>query len=845
MKKKLSVVCFVFIIPVFLSAQTDLDYYLPENISLNPGISSPHEVINYYIGDWHISHDQLVSYAKAIATESDRAQIFEYAKSWEKRPLYYIVFTDPSNQKELEEIRKNHINTSKYGANPRQDMTEPLIVHLGYGVHGNESSASNSSLLTLYYLAASQEQWLKEFLRKNIILVDPCLNPDGFTRHSTWINQNRSKTLVSDPSSRGFHEPWPGGRMNHYWFDLNRDYIPLAHPESKGRIETFHKWLPHIYTDHHEMGANSTFFFQPGVKTRNNPVVPEDNYRLTRKIATYHAKELDKIGTRYFTEERFDDYYFGKGSSYPDAHGSIGILFEQAGYRGHLRETENGLRSFPFAVRNQFRVSLSTLKAARDMSEELKSYQKDFFRKAVKKGQDNDVKAYVFSEKSDKSRLNHFIDLLNKHKIKVHRLKEDVNINGYSYEKEHSFLVETAQEQYHLVISFFEPVNEFRDTTFYDVSTWTLPYSYNIDYSEITSESDLNTIRGELTEVVSTTGELKSEGEYVLILSWEDSKSPAILYEFLKKDIQVFVSTRPFSLEGNKYNYGSVIIPLHNQKYEKEEILSLAEEYSRRFHVDLTRVSTGLSDEGINLGSGRMEALTRPEIALITGEGNHAYTAGEIWHLLDTRYNIPVTLLDAGRLSQADLGRYTSICISGWDFDDFGEKGKMELKEWVEDGGTLISIRYPLHWLKRNEFTDIEFVEYAQPDHEEFQYIDRYKINDRHRIAGSIFEIKADLSHPLFFSYRDPIIPVFKNNTSVIKENGNSFHFPARYSEKPLLSGYSSPENIERIAGSPYIYVQPSGRGRIIHFMDNPNFRAMWWGTNRIFLNAIFFGSIL
>jgi hypothetical protein len=225
MKKIFGVLFSLFLVSFLLSAQSNIEYYLPEKLILDTNIPTPEEITGYEIGNWHYSHDQLLLYAREVAKSSERVAIFEYALSWENRPLVYLVFTDPENHKKLDQIRENHIQTSKYGNDPDPELPLPVIVHLGYGVHGNESSASNSSLLTIYYLASTQEEWVSDFLKENIIIVDPCLNPDGFNRHSTWINMNRSQTLVSDPEARGFNEPWPGARTNHYWFDLNRDYI--------------------------------------------------------------------------------------------------------------------------------------------------------------------------------------------------------------------------------------------------------------------------------------------------------------------------------------------------------------------------------------------------------------------------------------------------------------------------------------------------------------------------------------------------------------------------------------------------------------------------------------------
>ncbi len=283
-----------------------------------------------------------------LAMQSDRVIMQEYARSWENRPLFHLIITSEANHARLEQIRQEHLELSDPAGSGGLNMEEmPVVVRLGYNVHGNESSASNASVLVAYHLAASQDPEVLDYLDRMVILIDPCLNPDGFNRHASWINMHKSQTPMPDDNSRGFREVWPGGRTNHYWFDLNRDWILLQHPESRGRVEVFHRWRPNVQTDHHEMGSSSTFFFQPGIPSRTNPYTPESTTQLTRKIGQYHAAAMDPDGSLFFTEEIFDDYYYGKGSSYPDVNGSVGILFEQAGTRGFERNTPRGKANLP------------------------------------------------------------------------------------------------------------------------------------------------------------------------------------------------------------------------------------------------------------------------------------------------------------------------------------------------------------------------------------------------------------------------------------------------------------------------------------------------------------------
>lgn len=824
-----------------LNSQTSMKYYFPESEAFNPSISTPFEATGYHPGDWHFSHDQLLGYVYRIAEESERIQIFEYARTWENRPLVYLVITSKNNHNRLEDIRKSHLLSLNGKGNHGPANT--LIVHLGYGVHGNESSASNASMLTLYYLAASENSFVKELLEESVIILDPCLNPDGFQRHSTWVNMNESQTPVTDPAARQFNEPWPGARTNHYWFDLNRDYIPLVNPESLGRIELYHHWKPHVLTDHHEMGANSTFFFQPGVPSRNNPITPEENYSLTERISRYHAKALDSLAVPYFTRERFDDYYYGKGSSYPDVNGGIGILFEQAGYRGHTRETIHGTKTFAYAVRNQLNVSISTLKASLDMKKDLLDYQVRFFTEAIEKASQSEITGYVFGEKYDMTRLRHFTELLKAHQIKVLELKNEISISGEIYKPGEAFIVPVKQPQFRLIRSFFEPVGKFTDTTFYDVSTWHLPKAFNISYSGIKSQKLFDENSGDELKHFQMKSGIRGKGTLALLMKWDEFFSPAVLYAFMSKEIRTYVSKDRYTLEGNEFSYGTLVIPLKDQKLPSDEILELAENLADRYHVEFYRSSTFMTDSGITLGSDEIKLLEKPSVALISGPGTSSYTVGEIWHLLDVRYNIPVTLIDSDQITAEKLDRYNVLILSGWNYN-FGNIE--DLKNWVIAGGILVSSGWTLAWLERNEFLDVEFKPAAQVDPDRYiSYADRDAINSIHRIAGSIFQIEADLSHPLFYGYHNPLIPVFRNTNSVIMPKNQRFAHPGIYTEHPLLSGYSSHENTERISKSPFCLIESLGKGRIIHIMDNTQFRGKWDGTSKIFANAILFGGII
>ena len=336
-----------------IAQQLDLHYYIPDNERYNNNIPTPKEVIGHEVGEWHVTHDKLVAYMRALAKASDRISIEDRGKTYEGRPLLLLTITTPENHSRLDQIRERHLKATNDAS---VDVSkDPIVVYQGFSIHGNEPSGSNAALAAAYYLAASTTSDTKDLLRNTIILFDPSLNPDGLQRFAYWANTNKSKLINPDPNDREYTEVWPRGRTNHYWFDMNRDWLPVQLPESKARIETYHQWLPNILTDHHEMGSNSTFFFQPGIQSRTHPLTPAMNQELTKEIATYHAKALDRIGSQYYSEESFDDFYYGKGSTFPDINGGIGILFEQEVLGGMPKRLATAFLPFllPFEINIQ------------------------------------------------------------------------------------------------------------------------------------------------------------------------------------------------------------------------------------------------------------------------------------------------------------------------------------------------------------------------------------------------------------------------------------------------------------------------------------------------------------
>ena len=813
-----------------------LDYFLPNNISYNSEIPTPASVIGHELGDWHITHDKLLQYMYRLAESSDRISIENRGETFEGRPLILLYITAPKNQKNLQEIRKKHISLTEKGADSMEVSNLPIVVYQGFSIHGNEPSGSNAALAVAYYLAAAQGPEIELLLDKSIILFDPSYNPDGLQRFAYWANMHKGKNINPDPNDREYNEIWPGGRTNHYWFDMNRDWLPVQLPESQVRIKTFHDWYPNILTDHHEMGTNSTFFFQPGIPSRTNPLTPNKNQELTGEIGKYHAKDLNKIGSLYYSKESFDDFYYGKGSTFPDINGGIGILFEQASSRGHAQESENGVLTFPFTIRNQFTAALSTLEAAIEMREEILNYQKTFYINARKESSNAGV--IVFGDEKDATKAHKFIEVLKHHRIEVHYLKEDFLKNGKEFKKESSYVIPKNQKQHRLINAMFQKRTNFQDSLFYDVSAWTLPLAFNLNYEE---NESVNKLGDRISEKKRNTASLPLLSNYAYLMEWNDYNSPKVLNQLLEKGLRAKVGLKPFTLEGVKYDYGTILIPVQNQKLNTKELFKFIYKLVEENKVIINSVSTGLS-EGIDLGSRNFKLVEPQKVALLVGKGIAPYDAGEIWHLFDQRYNMLITKLDTRDFRKKDLSKYTDIIVPNSWGTSLTKSDALKIKNWIKQGGTLIGYKNIGKWFDKHEILKIDF-KTKKNTARSISFDQKRDFFGAQLIGGAIFETKIDRSHPIVFGYKNEKLPVFRNSTLFMKPDTNSYNNPIKYTNNPLLSGYISDKNLLELKNTSMCKIGTLEKGKVIYFTDNTNFRAFWYGTNKLLMNAIFFGN--
>lgn len=845
-------------IPLFLFAVVwqaataqDLRYFLPDSVQYDAAVPKPKDIIYHEVGEYHVTHDRLVNYMKAVAAAvPSRIRLETMGLTYEKRPQVLLVITSPKNHQRLEEIRQQHVQLTDPARSGSLNIDNmPIVVWIGHSIHGNEQSGTNASLLTAYYLAAAQGRQIEELLENTVILFDPSFNPDGMQRFSTWVNQHKSKNLVSDPASREYREVWPGGRFNHYWFDLNRDWLPAVHVESQHRLEWFHKWKPNILTDHHEQGSNATFFFQPGVPSRVNPITPEKNQELTAKLGKFHAAFLDRIGSLYFTKESYDDFYYGKGSTYPDVNGAIGILFEQASSRGHVQETDNGLLTFPFTIRNQFVTALSTLEGAKILRKEFLNWQRDFYKSAMTESAASAVKGYVYGGASVQKEANLFTEMLLRHQIEVYPLNKTLTAEGKKFSEENTFVVPANQPQYRLIRAIFEKTFEYRDSLFYDITSWTMPLAFGLPYAALNAKDVSGiSLSNKITQAQLSPVAAPVKSEYAYLFEWDDLYAPRALYQLQKAGLLVKVATRPFEVpvdgSGRKFNYGTIMIPVKLQARGSAEVYELVKIAAQQNNIRVHAVQTGNALSGTDLGSSKFAVLAPRSIAMFAGSGVNALDAGEVWHLLDQRMNIPATHLEPMGYTRNQLEKYNTIIMAG---GNYNQLNKDELKAWVQNGGTLILMEEAINWAAQNGINTVSFKRAKSPSDStrKLGYTDREQVDGAQRMSGAIFSATADLSHPLAYGYTDNMVSVFKANSVFMQKSKNPYATPFAYSSKPLLSGWVSQENLDAVKNAAAVIVNTVGRGRVISIADNPNFRAFWLGGTRLFMNAIFFGQVI
>jgi len=859
-------------------------YFFPKATQLDTKIPTPEAFLGYPIGSYLTRHDQVVAYFRQLEKVSDRVHVESIGKTYEQREQVIVTITSAANYQKLEQIRQEHLSQID-PAKPVLGNNAPIIINLGYGVHGNETSSTETSLLTGYFLAASNDAETQNWLSESVIFIDPSLNPDGRDRAANWLNAYHSFPPVGDPADKEHQEGWPGGRTNHYFTDLNRDWLNLVQVESRNRLTFFHKWYPNVQIDFHEQGTNATYYFEPTPKSHESPIIPQFLYDYQVTLAKYHAKALDDIGSFYFTKENYDNLSPIYGSTYPKFFGSVAATFEQARSLGIVQESTNGPLTFAFTIRNHLATSFSTIKGAVAEKAGLFKVQKDFFKYALEQGQKNPAKGFVFGDKNDQNLTQKFLGLLLQHHVEVYELADNLSQDGKTFEKNNSYIVPSAQANFLIVHSIFEE-NALKDSIFYDNTGWSIIHAYGLKYAKLNGAFSKGAIVKNLP-IASKSLNIE-KGAYAYLINSSDYNYTKALYQLQLKNILVKTAFKSFvanTSSGKKtYLPGALVIPVVGQTVSADSLLASLNNVAKSANIEITPVSSGFSAEGIDLGSSNVKAVRKPEVALAFGQGVTSSEAGQVWFLLNQQLDLPVTKLDLQSFARTSLNRYNVLVLPGGNYSAWDKATVDKIKSWVNDGGTLITFQTATQWAvqqeivkeklsqtetssRRGDLPPVNFsaekpgddskkdqpkatgnnagVKLPKPTSERLDYTRQEDVEGSKRINGAIFVSDLDISHPIAFGVNSRKLFINKNGSTLLLPSANKYATVAQYTAKPLINGYSSKINTAKVANSAAIIATGIGNGEVILFADDPTYRGYWLGTARLFLNAVFFGNLI
>ena len=839
------------------------DQMFPDDVSYDPSIPTPEAFLGRPLGRAPVRHHELVDYINTVAGLTDRMTVEVAGYSHERRPILFVVATSPSNQARIGEIRERHVALTEPAVDQSVTDDMPVITWLNYGVHGAESSGMDAALPTVYYLAAARGPAADRLLNESVLLVTAVFNPDGHAYRASWLDVYGSEVVNPDPNHIEHNYDGRIARTNHYGFDLNRQWMSVTQPEPRAWMIKWHEWRPSVSVDYHEMGSNQTYYFAPGVPTRTHPLIPQEGYDLIAGVVAPSEAFMDEQARLYFHGDRYDHFFLGKGAAFPMVNGGLGILHEASAARGVELETVNGIRTYRENILKHFRTSIGNAMGAVNNRRALLEYQKNFYDTALDRARDHAVKAYVFDAPGDRARANHLVELLNFHRINVHQLGRDVTQDGITYRAGEAFIVPMDQAQHTLIRSMFERMTEFTDKTFYDVSSWTVPLAFGVDHAALSGRRISGDILGPEVEATFDGAPTPDGPRYAYAFEWSEYYAPRALWRVLNAGLYARVALNPLVAQTTRGNVeldrGTVIVSFDRQTMSQSDIAGIMRTIAAEDGVtvhSLTSGRSGIGTRGPDVGGQFYRPLSKPEILVITGRDMDWYNAGEIWHLLDHRMGIQVTLRDRGRLGAVDLNRYTHIVFAGGDYADYMPGYLDKMRQWVSAGGTLIGIRHGAEWVRTNvlDYVPLEPGAVESPVHGEFldangdeperlPYGEKETRDPLQLIGGSIFAGDLDNTHPLGFGYARRSIALHKNRANIFRRPANPYASVVTYDTPSLLSGYASIENQEALEGTAAVIAERKGQGSIILYADDPNFRAIWYGTNKLFLNALFFSK--
>ena len=813
-------------------------------------VQSPETFLGYKPGTQYTPHFKSINYFNHVAAAAPAmVKLQHYGQTNEGRPLIAVFISLEENINNLENIRKNNLRLANMATDKAAPVENtPVIVWLSYNVHGNEASSSEAAMLTLYELVNPANTKTKEWLKHSVVVIDPCMNPDGRDRYVNWFNSVVGKNYNPDLYAREHREPWPGGRTNHYNFDLNRDWAWQTQLESQQRMELYQQWFPQIHVDYHEQGINAPYYFAPAAQPYHEAITPwQRDFQVA--IGRNNAKYFDANSWLYFTKEIFDLYYPSYGDTYPIYNGAIGMTYEQGGGPSSglgVYKKEGDTLTLTDRLMHHYTTGLSTIEIASQNADRLIREFRKFFNDAVSTGTGT-YKTYVIKkEDGDAQRMAALVALLDKNNIQYGSAKG--NAKGYNYftGKDEAFaisegdiVISNAQPKSTLLSVLFEPKSKLVDSATYDITAWALPYVYGVTAYAV-------------KEKISITGSYVKEppaqntaiNEYGYVIPWEGVQSAKAVAQLIQKGVKLRFAATGFEVNGASFNAGAVIILKTSNGALGDHLWELVAASCNQQNLKAYPVSSGFVDKGYDFGSENVKYLKAPKIAMVTGEGINANAAGEVWFFMERELNYPVTLINSGDLNRANWNDIDVLILPDGKYPFLNNKDFSDLRNWISKGGKLIAMESAVAQLAGMEEGGIKFKKEGDDTAKKDSYaaLKKFGDHDRESISsttpGSIYKVQLDNSHPLAFGYpgyyytlkMDDNVYEFINNgwnVGVIKKDN-------------LVAGFVGSELKKKLNDGVIYGVQDIGRGNIIYLADDVLFRNFWQNGKLMFCNALF-----
>lgn len=816
---------------------------------------SPKEFLGYELGERFTPHHMAVAYYKHVADLLPNVELYEYGSTYEHRQLVYAVVTSPENFKNLESIRLNNLKRSGMTeGSPSSD--KKAIVWMSYNVHGNEASGMEASLQTLYELSDTENTKTQEWLKNTVVILDPCINPDGRDRYANFYRQYGNFPPNSNGDAYEHDEPWPGGRTNHYHFDLNRDWAWATQIESQHRLKVYQQWMPHVHVDFHEQSYNNPYYFAPAAEPFHEVISPWQREFQTM-IGKNNAKYFDEQGWLYFTKEVFDLYYPSYGDTYPTYNGAIGMTYEQAGggFGGLTVTTREG---DPLTLKDRLTHHHTTGMSTIEITAKNYSRVVDEFEKYFRENLNNPAapyKTYVIKATNTADKISWITSWLESHKIQFGHPPSGKATRGFDYQSQTTTSVNLSaddiifniyQPKSRFITSVFEPQSKLVDSLTYDITAWNLFYAGNLQGYALNERINVGK-----AYVPSVENQPSSEKPYAYIFEYKGLKDVAFLSSLMQKGIKIRSAEKAFTANGNHFSPGTLIITRRNNEKVADFdnlIKSMAKAMGRKAFTTYT----GFVEKGKDFGSSDVNYLKTPKVAVLTGEQTYSLSAGEIWYFFEQQIHYPITQIGAMYLKNVDLKKYDVLVIPEGSYDVIDEDLLETLSTWVTGGGRLIIISSGLNsFSDRKSFalktfaTDAEKAETEKKEKEARQksMLTRYEDAERRDISnyiiGAIYKIKLDTSHPLAFGLPE--------NYYTLKTNEHRFAFlesgwnvgVIKGKAKPI-QGFAGGIANQKLENSLVFGVQSKGQGQVVYLVDNPLFRCFWEDGKMLFANAVF-----